>query len=75
MSALEKYAARVVGDQVVLRHDVVARLEQQSDRREAAVPDQERLRRNAMRLEYMMTAAAAPFSNRLSSNTLSSENM
>ena len=34
-----------------------------------------RLRRKTMRFEYMSAAPAAPFSNRLSSKTLSSENM
>ena len=34
-----------------------------------------RLRRKTSRSEYMMAVPAAPFSNVLSSNTLSSENM
>ncbi len=34
-----------------------------------------RLRRNVIRLEYMSAVPAAPFSKRLSSKTLSSENM
>ena len=37
MRALDEHAARVVGDQVVLGQHVVARLQQQADRRKAAV--------------------------------------